>query len=1610
MKTNNLIIKLIILLSIFVSSGWAGTSVTPNPGIAGDNFKFYSELTKDLPSGYELRIEIGDGGGGYHSSKKMNGSKKYFYYNTTINSTGDNRKFRVAVFKSGVKKTDWINRTYSVKQKQETQYKPTISISSASSSVTQGSNYQIKLSLKDQNSDLKNVQVNWGDGSSNSVVELSGGSSTEYISHIYNKTGSFTWNATVYDHTSRSNSKSKSVSVSSNVPSAPSINSVSTSPSTIYSGDNVTFKANLSKSVPNGYSIKLLIDGASEKTMNCSGSTCTYSNTINTVGTNRKYTVYVKYNGSTKKTKYGYYDVKQKQETQYKPTISISSASSSVTQGSNYQIKLSLKDQNSDLKNVQVNWGDGSSNSVVELSGGSSTEYISHIYNKTGSFTWNATVYDHTSRSNSKSKSVSVSSNVPSAPSINSVSTSPSTIYSGDNVTFKANLSKSVPNGYSIKLLIDGASEKTMNCSGSTCTYSNTINTVGTNRKYTVYVKYNGSTKKTKYGYYDVKQKQETQYKPTISISSASSSVTQGSNYQIKLSLKDQNSDLKNVQVNWGDGSSNSVVELSGGSSTEYISHIYNKTGSFTWNATVYDHTSRSNSKSKSVSVSEKPDEPTSDVVNVTPKYGYSGDTFKFYTNLKGNLPSGYEVKIEIGDGGGGYLSSKKMEGSGKYFSYSAAITSPGDKRKYRIAIFKNNIKKTDWVNGTYKVISNKIIITTLSPKNAIKDSETIFMVTGQNLPTTIALSLEDGECKEPFNITSTSASIKCIPRTVGVNKRFYVGVTKGGDAIEGSTSLYVDIADDDGSGLGQFINKFKYFDPYKTKAIKTILENNTIKKDSIYKTKVSRAEATILVENFLAYKSSKFKNKDMSEYYMSFADVDTQTDYYNSLLKLSYYIGDNDNTTPISKENKLFRPLDKVSRQEFIAIVVQGFDLDIVDDNSSISGFDDFNNGTIAPWAYKYFNTAVKNGLMSGNNNKLLPKDDLSVYESLVILKRVYEKLEGKYKHTEAKFQSADSLDISKLLFKQIGYEYEPIYFQSNATGISIKNVSQSTANKEYCGIDNSIVLSVTSTTDSLETSKVNEYYWWSTNAGYFREYKGSTNFKKICFIPATSKPSEGYKIVVNGGDNIGYVDKYTYTAININDSKYDNSNDKIDATDNPTFGGSKYMTANKAYSINVMGGFEKAGTNVGIENIKITLINGSTQVELFKGQAINGKATFIVPDIPELYGENIDIQIVAHTQNAISNSTMSNVRYIPQFTLRGKVYNANSTDKADYVVVGNDKIYLDENNEFYKVLDKTYEVKSLYIKVHSSSDKNSFESLKVDLTYLNPSRFLVMVGEDSTLSIPIDGDDSTGENKDTDGDGIKDSEEGTKDSDNDGIPDYKDLDSDNDGIVDKVEGATDTDGDGKADYLDTDSDNDGISDREEIINGTNPLVSNIYSLGISKGTSLISGNIVMSKHLNKDIGIVWSLAPSYNIWMGYSENESLQDKILKYGYPKLNESYENEGLFIVSSKDSTINMLDKKPKRYFPQIYPPTLEESRYKYYVDKYPKGYSLHGTNNTIDTNSITCKDNTILGAVLKLKEDSWSIYMPNQTIENMENFNYIYPNEGYMVWCYDENEY
>ena len=833
---------------------------------------------------------------------------------------------------------------------------------------------------------------------------------------------------------------------------------------------------------------------------------------------------------------------------------------------------------------------------------------------------------------------------------------------------------------------------------------------------------------------------------------------------------------------------------------------------------------------------------------------------------------------------------SRDVSGTQSTQSFSINISSLSNstyKIKFLVTDINDQVSANEWY-WFDKISVNDTVAYSVTPNSGIIGIENVFTVIGQNLPSTIYMNMDNATCTAAYAVTTTSAKVKCTPSLLG-GQRFYMfskQSTNLNDLINGSSQFAINVIENNSSAEAEvFRQEFINYDP----------RVSTILKSANMDAPVSRAEAVIMLEKFLSNKSTAFKNYDMSEYYLAFADADVKSDYYSSLLRLSYYIGD-DNITPISKENSLFRPLDKVSRQEFIAMVVEGLDLAILDNRDYLVDFKDTTDlANVAPWAWKYFNTAIAKGLMNGNrsnvNNPLLePTTNLSVFEAMVILKNANTVLAGNFSHTDVKFQTADSLDISKLLYKEIGYEYEPQYYENNAVGIKFNTtnpVTKSNGSSQFCGKDNSIVLTANTTTDSEYSSKVSEYYWWNTNEGYFREYAGSKNFKKVCFYPASIEPVDGYKIVVNGGDNLGFVDSANYTGLNTA-TIHANNTGSVPFSNNILFTGPSSMMVNSAYSVNISGSFAKAGTKVGFENIFVTLVDGINKYVVFKGQSINSKATFIVPDIKALYGKNIKLKITAHTQNAKVTKEITGIKYLPIFSIKGKVYNANSIDKATYVMIGSAKVYLDTNGEFYHKIDSTSEVSGLNVKVNSANASNSFAPLSVDLTYENSQIFLVFVGESTLL--------------DSDGDGVVDTEDDlpydateTIDTDKDGIGNNADTDDDNDEMSDTDEKRY---GFNPLDSSDAtkDSDGDGISNIDEIKNGTNPKNATSYTeiLNLDKGWNLIALPMQVTINLNNlnnsDIQIVRSYQKgSWYIWT--AENNVSTDKPLNslqnsYGY----------------------------------------------------------------------------------------------------------------------------
>ena len=728
-------------------------------------------------------------------------------------------------------------------------------------------------------------------------------------------------------------------------------------------------------------------------------------------------------------------------------------------------------------------------------------------------------------------------------PTITSTSIDKTTGYSGDSFTFRANLSSSLPSGYNLYVNFGSSNgwlsqnqaggHAKMDNHGSYWNLSTVINSTSTN-KFRIGIfdsndRLVGSYSSAKY--FTVKQKQETQYPPSVSIQSADSSVNQDSTYQITLNFTDKNNDLKNAFVNWGDGTTNSSVELSGGNSTKTFTHIFNKAGNFTWKVVVHDHRDVATSVQKMVTVSEKSISDTA-ILNLLNK-----DSLIQKMNL------------------------------------SAHLSNP-----------------------------------------------------------------------------------------------------------------------------------------------------------------ISRSDAVVLVDRMRALVKNGI-DKNMQEYYNPFADVPEDAEYLPSLMRLAYYRSKSFDGNPINKYNSLFNPIRQMTREEFLAVALTSFDIPQKD--ADLSKFTDATD--MSDWAIKYFKTAVYYGIINGNKNKLLARNPINIQEALWILKGIKEKFGANYPFDVNSYDTPESLDVSQVLNKEIGFAYEPKYYKSDAKPIDISKIS--TTKK-----DNYYILTVNSTIDT--NNGASDYYWWSADKGYFKEVPSSGNYKTVYFYPMSSEPETDYHIIVHGGDNLGYVDSSILTISKDNfaypeDLKAKNVLSVVTAKfTNMQMDNS--LIANKVFTVDLSNvKVKKTNLELGIDQVVVTMVykddNGSDRTyELFHGTPSDKKAQFIVGDYRELYGKPVTLKIALYSQ-AKKYTVSKNLTYVPMFTIKGKVYNAEDGTKVSSVLIGGKNIPLDENGEFYYHVNSTQEIKQLKIKTNANSEQNNFVPIKVDLTYDSPSRYIVLVGEDARPSLNL-------------------------------------------------------------------------------------------------------------------------------------------------------------------------------------------------------------------------------------------------------------------------------
>jgi len=475
-----------------------------------------------------------------------------------------------------------------------------------------------------------------------------------------------------------------------------------------------------------------------------------------------------------------------------------------------------------------------------------------------------------------------------------------------------------------------------------------------------------------------------------------------------------------------------------------------------------------------------------------------------------------------------------------------------------------------------------------------------------------------------------------------------------------------------------------------------------------------SRAEAAVMLYEFLKLKDPNFALPygDVEFYKNPFADIDPNSKYYKAVITLANYKG-NDNTTVFTDKYGVFNPLHNVTRFEFVKMIVEGLNLPKSKDFSNIKGFSDYSQ--LANDAKVYYSTAVKYGLIKGDNNKLLPYDKLTMFQALTILQRA---LNINFISNQNQFNAPDL--ATGEIGNPLGVIPEDQDYDPTIKPIKINNII---TQKE----GNCTKLTVISTIDNKAKGK--DYYVWSANFGYFE--KNSTNNKTVIFCPSTKEPNVNYNIHLLGGD--GYMNFSEYN-ITLNKDNYKYVSNIADLNSNELEFNmslsvkSHIMRENHLFVISKIGSLYERNLNIGLEKVAVTLQNkdGETYtVDNVKWD--NNSIYFVVPSIKSFYGKFVSVKVNYGTNDKYESKTFNQILYQENFIIKGSVQADENGNYPNYVTINSKQIsvingkfmYIAPNRGNYKIsINKNYQTINVAL-----TDENPRPYVYID--YINTYHF---------------------------------------------------------------------------------------------------------------------------------------------------------------------------------------------------------------------------------------------------------------------------------------------
>lgn len=705
----------------------------------------------------------------------------------------------------------------------------------------------------------------------------------------------------------------------------------------------------------------------------------------------------------------------------------------------------------------------------------------------------------------------------------------------------------------------------------------------------------------------------------------------------------------------------------------------------------------------------------------MNPSTAEVGERVTFFANTTGPVDA---VEIDMG-GGDGFQTMGSNTAKDNWFRVRTdGFSSTGQKQiQFRIKDGSNTVRETASIQVTISGSSTlfKAGFPQANPQRAFQGQKVAFSVETTETVSNVEINMGGGDGFQSM-VSSVNGTRWDFDRLAGFStlgeKPVAFRATDNVGNIVAESQLTVSVVEET---LAEFAASLVVLKP----ELSVLLDNSNLEKA------FARGESAILLDAFLLAENATF-TYDLSGYPVPFSDISEQNTAFNEILKLAYYDGQEDSDSVFTRNASLFRPLDHITRQEFLKTVVQGADLEIIDGNAYLADFLD-KDAVIGTFWERYFNTAVALGLIVGDNGYLRARENINVREALLVLRR----FRSNTQHSNSGFAPLDDVSSSRALVEELGDEYEPVTFDESVAPIEITGVTvndPTISQAQACaatGVDDQAKVLYAEATFARQSYPS---FRWRTNAGYFRNLSGDNSNQYACFFPASAPPTGGYQISVVGSDGLG---NEAYGEVSLTSDTFmhpvalpveEPANQIVDVR----FALSETsLRKGSVFEIDVADTtIERQGLEIGIENVVVTIEVDGADVELFSGKPKNSIISFVVPDLQSISGQDVELDVEINAQHVSGATTITGLQYLPQFIVDGTLTNApGATQQLDSVRIGDVEVLANEEGAFRAELLLSQPT-TLLVEVIGASDTNYFASSFVDLTFENPTASLNLVG----------------------------------------------------------------------------------------------------------------------------------------------------------------------------------------------------------------------------------------------------------------------------------------